>query len=162
MPKADVFLRRSDGSLEQVAFGEADGHAAVAGLEVRQTTTDEKEIPLPQFVQFGLKRIASNPEYAEPGVQVKLTCLPGKTNPVFTLPVVIDEDGVIASDQLFEGADGSKRQRRACFVEMSVEPTQLRYLLIVEGRTRSTQPEILATTKLDAAEAVLLKQNQGC
>lgn len=158
MPRADVFLRRADGNLEQVAFGEADGYSAVAGLEARQTTTDEKEIPLPQFVQFGLKRIAANPEYAQPSVQVKLACLPGKTNPVFTLPVVIDEDGVIASDQLFDGADGSKRQRRACFVEMSTQPTQLRYLLIIEGRTRSTQPEILTATKLEAAEAVLFKR----
>lgn len=155
MPKADVYLRRADGSLEQVAFGEGDGYSEIAGMNAAQSVK-EGSISLPRFVQAGLKIIAKTPEYSRSDAQVKPVCLPGKTNPVFSLPVVIDENGEIASDLLFIGVDGSTRQRHACFVEVCTHAMPQRYLVIIEGCTRTAEPEILATTRVEMAEAPLL------
>lgn len=147
MPKADVFLRRADGSFEQVAFGENYSHSNVAGLNAAEgqaeISNSEKEISPPHFVKVGLKAIASIPEYALPSAQIKLVCLPGKTNPVFNLPMVIDEDGEISNDLLFCNADGGTRQRRGCFVEVNSPTKTVRFFLISEGQSSSAPPEVI-------------------
>ncbi|BBN89443.1 hypothetical protein AZSP09_24660 [Azospira sp. I09] len=159
MPKADVFLRRSDGSLEAVAFGESDGSSTVTGLDVEQDLADrdspKANASMPRFVDQGLKMIAQDPEYAPSGAELKVVCAAGKTAPVFSLPVVIDEDGEIASKLLFTAETGRVRQRRACFVEASHE-SSLQYFMIVEGNTRLAQPTVLVVPNLTGEEAVLL------
>lgn len=159
MPKADVFLRRADGSLEAVAFGESDGSSTVTGLDVVQDSADrdspEASASLPNFVGHGLKIIAEDPKHPPPDAEIKVVCPAGKTVPVFSLPIVIDEDGEIAGKLLFTAETGSVRQRRACFVEAR-KGSALRHYVIVEGHTRLTQPTVLVVPNLAGEEVVLL------
>lgn len=150
MPKADVFLRHADGSLEQVAFGEAEGNSQVAGLDATESQTGSEAIAIdsviPRFVQHGLRVISAMPKLMPPDAQVKLVRLPGRNRPVFSLPVIVDEDGEIASQLLFTAPDGSVRQRRACVVEICTQAIHRRYVFVVEESTRLAQPEILVTS----------------
>jgi len=157
MPKADVLLRRADGSLEPVAFGESDGVSGGAGVDVMQDDHNDPETSalLPRFVDYGLKIIAAAPEYAQPDTVIKVVCPEGKTTPVFSLPVVINEDGEIACKLLFNSETGRVRQRRACFVEVLCTPAhEQRFLLIVEGRTKSEHATIMVIAKPAIEEAV--------
>lgn len=150
MPKAEAFLRRPDGSLEQVAFGENDVYSTVAGLDAVDGSVGHsdpaQEASLPHFVNAGLKAIVATPGYAPSGTQIRVTCLLGRNIPVFSLPVIIDEDGEIAGKLLFTSPDGRTRQRRACIAEIGREDVQLRYVLIVEGATRSAPPDLMTVS----------------
>ena len=144
MPKADIFLRKADGSLEQVAYGEPEGGSSVGGVDTDRGA-EEKETALPRFVQEGLKMMRAKPEYAD--MHVKVVCPPGRAHLVFSLPVVIDEYGEIDSNVLFTSPNGSVRQRRGCHVELNMEPSG-KHLLIIEGSTRGAYPEILTKGNL--------------
>lgn len=165
IPKADVFLRRADGNVEQVAFGESEGHSNVAGLEVIPGSADadgrERMRALPHFVSAGLRVLR---EGSNVGVdaQTRLVCPLGRNALVFSLPVVIDEDGEIASTLLFTAPDGRVRQRRACFVGLGLD-TAPRYMLLVEGQTRIDSPHVLPASDLTVLNAVLsvLQQEAG-
>jgi hypothetical protein len=82
MPKADVFLRKADGSLEAVAFGESGGSSKAIGLDVVRDSVNndspEASASLPRFVALGLKIISANPEHAQAGTEIKVVCPPGK------------------------------------------------------------------------------------
>jgi len=147
MPQAKVLLRLADGSLQQVACGESDRAADVRGLDLRDGSGDESEARrsdvLPWFVQTGLKMIASDASLAPPGATVKVVCPEGRTEAVFSFPVVINEDGEIDSDLFFTGVDGRARQRRCCFVEVRLQGANPRILLIFEGRTREERPQVV-------------------
>lgn len=117
----------------------------MSGIDVSRTDAGEqaqKEVPLPWFVQAGLRTITADQAYEPSGMQIKIVCLVGKLEPVFSLPVVISEDGEIASELLFTGLDGSTRQRRGCFVEVAGKDLYRQWVLILEGRTKSACPEI--------------------
>ncbi len=162
-PKADIFLRQPDGHLELVAFGESEGYSAVSGVDPIQDAEkrafSEEEPALPHFVRAGLKELAGKPENAK--AQITLVCPPGKTHPIFSVPMVIDEEGEIASELLFALPDGRVRQRRACFVRMGNEDTLPRHLLIFEAETRLAHPHIVAATTVALAEAVKLALDTG-
>ena len=154
MPHADVFLRHTDGGLEQVAFGESQWSSATRGIDVslaEAETPTQKEVPLPWFVQMGLKAIDT-----PPGMQVKVLCPVGKLVPVFSLPVVISEEGEIESNLLFTGLDGGVRQRRACFVEATDRNAFRQCMLILEGRATSVRPEVVVADRADLELAILL------
>lgn len=93
MPNVDVFLRRADGSLEQVAFGESDGASDVGGVDAREDVGGDANSPvegaLPWFVRVGLKAIAEDRRYAPAGATVKVVCPEGKNKPVFYLPMLV-------------------------------------------------------------------------
>lgn len=159
MPQADVYLRHTDGSLEQVAFGESEGHSTTSAIDVVQPAVGEttsKDASLPWFVRMGLKQIAADPKYASANQVVKVIALADMTHPVFSLPVVIDQDGVIDASLLFTRADGGTRQRRGCFVEMTKAGQGRQCLAIIEGCGPNMQPiveavdstNIVATLKL--------------
>lgn len=154
MPNADVFLRHADGRLEQVAFGESTRSSTTPGIDVSQmdaASLERKEVPLPWFVQMGLKAIDT-----APGMQVKVVCPVGKLVQVFSLPVVISEDGEIASKLLFIGLDGGTRQRRACFVEVTDRNAFRQCMLILEGSATSVRPEVVVADRADLKLAILL------
>lgn len=134
MPKADIFLMKKDGSLEQVAFGEGYGQSDASGTDVRLGAgfddADESST-LPQFVKCGLKMIAELPEFAGEKPELKLVCLPGKTQPVFSLPIVIDEDGEINIKLDIVSESGVGRRRRVCVVELCTEQLKV-YFSILE------------------------------
>jgi hypothetical protein len=157
MPNADVFLRQADGSLAQVALGESTWSSTTSGVDVLQSDAGaqvQKDVLLPWFVQVGLKAIETAPAYESSGRRVQLVCPVGKLVPVFSLPVVISEDGVIASELLFTSLDGSTRQRRGCFVEAIGKDSYRQCMLILEGSMKSVRPEIVAVDSAELKRAI--------
>lgn len=118
MESAEVFLRKADGTLEQIAFGESGYATDHAGLDLRQSSPEQKEDdePLPQFVFDGLKMLAEDLQYGVVGYKLKVVCSPGKINPIFKLPYIVNEDGEIEEGSMFLSDDGGVRQRRGCWV----------------------------------------------
>lgn len=159
MPKADVFLRHADGSLEQVAFGEGDGCTATAGVDACEAPVvsglSDKDVQLPRFVSIALKTIAAAPDFPS-GAKLLLVRPTGKQEEVFSLPVVVNEEGEIADRLLHSEPDGRVRPRRACFVEVRVRTAVERRLLIVEGQTRLARPAMLVARRLSLVEAISL------
>ncbi len=156
MPQADMYLRRADGSLEQVAFGESEGHSTTPAIDVAQPVFGEatsKDASLPWFVRMGLKQIATNPSYASVNQVTKVIAPTGMTHPVFALPVVIDEDGVIDTALIFTKTDGRTRQRRGCFVESSSSAWSHNYLVILEGLSQNDQPQICPVAEASVVSA---------
>ena len=135
----DVFLLRSDGTLEQVAFGEPGGSSEVPGLDA--TVQPEVDVqppskpPLPHFVRKAIAQIRR--EIAENGdndAKIQVICPAGRSQAVFTLPVVLGEDGAPVSEFVFSDEVGRKRQRRACFVEVIEHGMEPRLQVIIEGQ----------------------------
>ena len=149
---SDVFLLRSDGSIEQVAFGEAGGSSNATGINVTQDvgsgTETGRRPSLPRFVRTALATIRRNQAAVVEGASVKVICSPGKPSPVFFLPIVTDEDGVIMPQFLFSDEAGHTRQRRGCFIEITHFQHYCRYIIAVEGESSAQSPIIL-----DAKEA---------
>jgi len=161
MPEADVFLLRADGSMEQVAFGEGDGHSDTAGLDAADRTGREQSPSLPWFVNAGLKTIAAEPDFT-PEAQLMLVRPRERQELVFSLPIVVDEDGEISDKLLYCAPDGRVRQRRACFVEVTENKLMSRYLIIVEGGGRSKPPRLMVVNKPAINDTVrLLLQENG-
>ncbi len=120
---ADVFLRKADGTLEQIAFGESGYVTDYVGLDLQQCTTwqEDEDGPLPQFVIDGLKMLAEDPQYGAVGCELKVICPPGKRSPIFNLPYIVNEDGEIEEDSMFMKENGGVRQRRGCWVGKNQE-----------------------------------------
>lgn len=159
VPKPDMFLRRSNGSLEQVAFGEGDGCADAAGMDACEPSTassaPDQETQLPRFVKVALKTLATATDFG-PDAHVVLVRPIGKQEIVFSLPMVVDEEGEIANGLLYFRRDGQVRQRRACFVEVKAEVTVPRHLLVVEGQEKTAPPMILVAAASSPAGAASL------
>jgi hypothetical protein len=77
--------------------------------------------------------------------------------PVFSLPILIDEHGVIDGRLLFNTSMGGVRHRKACIVEVSCKD-QKNYILIIEGPTRLAAPILgrIPNPSQDAAADVFL------
>lgn len=157
MPHADVYLRHADGNVEQVAFGEAEGNSATPAIDLEQGDIASKDASLPWFVRMGLKHIAANPVYASANLVVKVVTPQGMTQPVFSLPVVIDEDGVIDTALLFNRPEGSTRQRRGCFVEITELDRNSCYRVILEGEHQGDQPTVYQVTKIEVGVVLALR-----
>ncbi|MBN9424572.1 MAG: hypothetical protein J0I91_19185 [Candidatus Accumulibacter sp.] len=168
MPKPDVYFRHADGAIEQVALGEPAGSSAVAGIDIgRGNGTESTHVPeqrLPRFVQQGLDRIASEVAALSENSLVKIVCPAGKTAPVFSLPAIVDVDGVLDAELLFTAADGSTRQRRGCFAEVNLKADSPSYWLIAEGSARYVKPVTVpvSTTQMGEAIAALNTRSSTC
>ena len=116
MESADVFLRKADGTLEQIAYGESGYATNYAGLDLQQCSPwqEDKDEPLPQFVIDGLKMLSEDPQYGAVGCGLKVLCPPGKRSPIFNLPYIVNEDGEIEEESMFVKENGGVRQRRGC------------------------------------------------
>lgn len=159
MALSDVYLRHADGSLEQVAFGESEGHSTTSAIDVVQPAFGEgtfKDASLPWFVRMGLRQIAADPAYASANLVAEIIAPEGMTHPVFSFPVVIDQDGVIDSALLFTETDGGIRQRRGCFTVVTGSGKSQRCLVVLEGRIQSEQPIVCPVEKADVASALSL------
>lgn len=157
IPKADVFLLHANGSLEQVAFGEGTSSADATGVDACEEPVDSfmsgKTVQLPRFVSVSLETIAAAPNFPL-GAQLVLIRPTEKQEMVFSLPMVVNEDGEIAEKLLYSEPSGRARQRRACFVEVRAEAKHC--LLVVEGQTRLAQPIILVAGSWSLRDAVSL------
>lgn len=159
MPQADVYLRHADGSLEQVAFGESEGHSTTSAIDVAQPVFGEvtsKDAALPWFVRMGLKQIAADPAYASANQVTKIVSPAGMTYSVFNLPAVIDQDGVIDPSLLFTRVDGGTRQRRGCFVEVTGLGQAQCCLVILEGSIRGDLPSLHQIDKVEVGVVLTL------
>lgn len=160
MPHANVYLRHADGNVEQVAFGEAEGNSATPAIDLEQSAAlgdiSSKNASLPWFVRKGLRQIAASPAYASSNLAVKVVAPQGMTQPVFSLPVVIDEDGVIDATLLFNKNEGSTRQRRGCFVEITESERNSCYRVILEGGHQGDQPSVYQVTKNEVGVVLAL------
>lgn len=155
----DVFLLRDDDNIEQVAFGEARGISATSGIDAtREEKSDHaagQRHVLPKFVRAALASIQRGLAQSGDGKTVEVVCPVGKTSPAFTLPVVIDEDGVIASQLLFEDAENHNRQRRSCFVRIRNHPLPDEYFAVVEGSHYDQQPVVFVVENREVNYALL-------
>jgi hypothetical protein len=136
MESADVFLRKADGTLEQIAFGESSYATDHAGLDLQQCTPwqENKDEPLPQFVIDGLKMLSEDPQYGAVGCELKVVCPPGKTSPIFNLPYIVSEDGEIEEESMFVKEDGGVRQKRGCRVQVVVSRNSRKGMFIESGK----------------------------
>lgn len=148
LANADVFLIRSNGSIEQVAFGEPDGSSDAAGIDLAtQPEADppmHKKPPLPHFVRKALAQIRR--EIAASGKNdrtIRVMDPKGRAVPVFSLPVVVDEDGELLPELLFSDEAGRVRQRRACFTEVIEHGVALRQLAIIEEQNAQSAALVL-------------------
>lgn len=156
-PGADVFLKHEDGRVEQVAIGESPWSSAITGLDVSRAEADEVDVlnaqPLPWFVKTGLRDIKADPAYQAPEMKLEIVCPSGRSQPVFFLPEVIDDDGVIANQLIFTEEQGTTRLRRGCFATIGRERGEPDYLLILEGETRSAPPNVAPAECADLKHA---------
>ena len=160
MPHANVYLRHADGSFEHVALGEAEGNSAIPTIDLEQLAhgnIEAKNISLPWFVRMGLKQIAAHPPYAAANLAIKIVAPQGAMQPVFSLPLVIDADGVIDATQLFSKGEGSTRQRRGCFVEIAGPGQNSCYLAILEGSNQGNPPSVHQVDKTDIEVVLALE-----
>jgi len=140
--RADVFLRRKDGTLEQVAFGEFSENTSATGVDVEAAVTEDKKSErLPRFVHEGIRMLRSNPQYMVPGTTIDVICPSDRKNPVFNLPMIVSEDGEIEQVLLVEVASGRTRARQGCFVKAE-NGRQCLYFLVSEGRSLGKAPLI--------------------
>jgi len=146
---SDVFLLRSDGSIEQVAFGEPGGSSEATGidaaLQAESGVKSPKRPSLPRFVRKALTLIRRDVAAAgNHDATVQAICPEGRSFPVFFLPIVVDEDGVITSELQFSEESGQVRQRRGCFIEIVGRRKAPEPLAIVEGKD-SQSPSAVVT-----------------
>lgn len=139
LASAEVFLIRSNGSIEQVAFGEPDGSSDAAGIDL--ATQPEagppmhKKPPLPHFVRKTLARIRrETTANGKKDRTIRVIDPKERAVPVFSLAVAVDEDGEVLPELLFSDEAGRVRQRRACFAEVIECGVALRQLAIIEER----------------------------
>lgn len=161
-----LLIRHQDGSLEPVAFGEPESSGDVRAVDFcadsqpdRIALAGEK---LPKFVRDGVVKIRQERGDMPCGV-LNLLRPVGEPHPVFSLPMVVDEDGVV--DQLFlcREPDGRDRLRRGCFIELLRDDRMVFQALIIEGRQIGSIPLIIesAQVELAAAASKLLSCPQG-
>lgn len=154
-----IFIKHADGSVEQVAFGEA-GHGG-QGRETDLVHADAErghepsKFKLPGFVTLGIKMATAAAPTLGNEAFAKVVIVPGCSEPVFPLPRIVDEDGVIDPITNCCNADQTIRQRRACFLrieDMAGELFQL--VVVIEAQKLAKPPVMKAVRKAQLAEAV--------
>ena len=154
----DVYLRREDGQLEQLAAGESQWSSEITGIDISRASSGDiaaaRPPSPPWFVRSGLKDIEANQSCRSENLQIKIVCPKGRKTPVFNMPTIVDGDGVIENRLLFSSDDGSARLRRGCFVEITDENARTKLLLILEGRNRLVRPDILPVENTEVTHAV--------
>jgi hypothetical protein len=150
-----VFMRRANGTLEKVSFGTPEGsgdtRAIDASPRLPETQAAMIEEKLPAFVKAGISEARTKAEYNRRIVARPL--LPfGETNPVFPLPMIVDEDGVVDPVSLYTEPDGHQRMRRACFVGIFDIDSEITKIVIIEGAQLEHLPLVEEVSSTDIAE----------
>lgn len=138
----------------RVGLGESDHHADTPSLDVLQQDDIDlaTQLPLlPRFVQQGIRMLNSGGPNGSKEIVRRVVPPAGSNHPVFCLPVVVDDDGVIDEGLLFTEEDGHTRQRRGCSVELDLELAYVGYLVILEGHEPSDPASVRYAAKLEIA-----------
>lgn len=154
-----VFMKHADGSVEQVAFGEA-GHGG-QGRETDLVHADAErgyepsKFKLPGFVTLGIKMAFAEVSTPSNEVFAKVVIAPGNSEPVFLLPRLVDEDGVVDPITDCSNADKTIRQRRACFLRIENMAGELfQFVVVIEAQKLAMPPIVKVMRKVELAEVV--------
>lgn len=152
-----VLIRHSDGTLEQVAFGEPEGCSDVRAVDAcAAPSAAPVEMPdeqLPKFVREGMGLIRR--EHGDNhSCTLRLLQPFGEPHPVFPLPMVVDEDGVVAQEILYFEPDGHQRMRRACFVSQLRGEIVTGTTVVIEGGQVNHPPSVMPVASLEIARVV--------
>lgn len=154
-----VFIKHTDGSIEQVAFGEAwpGGH----GRETDIIHVDAKhgyepsKLKLPGFVTLGIKMATA--EVSIPGNEIfaKVMIAPGCSEPVFPLPHLVDVDGVVDPITDCLNADKTIRQRRACVLRLEdVVGDLVQFVVVIEAQKLAVPPVVKVVRSVELREVI--------
>ncbi len=150
-----MLMKHSDGTLEMVSFGDPEGSGearavnACLGSPTAQTVPENEK--LPGFVTTGMAATRTDAERRK-GIVSKPLLPFGERHPVFPLPMIVDDDGVVDPASLFTEPDGHQRMRRACFVGLFDADMEIRKMVIIEGAQFDYLPlvkEITSTEVID-------------
>lgn len=154
-----VFMKHADGSIEQVAFGEGGHEGQGRETDLVHASAERGYEPnkfrLPGFVTLGIKiataEITTSGNEAFANVVIPLGC----SEPVFPLPRLVDEDGVVDPITDCNNADKTIRQRRACFLRIEDMAGELiRLVVVIEAQKLAMPPLITVVRKMELAELV--------
>jgi hypothetical protein len=143
-----VVIRRADGSLDMMAFGESEGSGTARAVDCCQGEPHAEAVEmdsekLPYFVRAGIKLAISQLPGGGNGVTARPLQRFGTSEPVFLLPRFVDEDGVIDPKFMYCEPDGSHRELRACFVEFFSDRAALKKCAVVEGERIGKPPLVI-------------------
>ena len=154
-----VFIKYADGSIEQIAFGEA-GH----GGQGRETDIihagtecgyEPSKLKLPGFVTLGIKMATAEVSTPCNEAFAKVVIVPSYLEPVFPLPRLVDEDGVVDLITDCNNADKTIRQRRACFLRIEdVAGEFFQFVVVIEAQKLAMPPVVTVVRKVTLAEVV--------
>ena len=153
-------MKHADGSVEQVAFGDGQDGGVGRETDIVQSGADRGYQPdkfkLPGFVTLGIKIVAAAANTSSGNeVFAKVLIAPGCAEPVFPLPRLVDEDGVIDPITDCNNADKTIRQRRACFLRIEDTAGELvRLVIVIEAQKLSEPPQIAIVRGVELAEVV--------
>ena len=155
LPTADIFVLKPDGSFEQISFGESNHTTNATGIDVA-AQSDHDTCCLPKFVKVGLFLIDLKPDFITVGSRKNIITPPGKANPVFSIPLIMDDSGEVDDSFFTSAPDGSMRIRQACFVEIVRRSFATQYVIIAQGRSWDHSPSLINAQSLDTLQASIL------
>lgn len=137
---------------EQVSVGSSHGNTKVRSVDVvSQASADISayEGKLPRFVRNGIKVAIQNAKLGSHNISTSLITLPGYSNPVISLPHLVDEDGEIDPVSFCLDSYGAQRPRRGCFVEIKEGEISRCQVFIVEGKNAVGVPILINVQEFD-------------
>lgn len=149
----EVFLKKADGTFKRVSAGEAGrttGGIRPIDMAVVQAETVKSSASLPKFVRIAIAELQR-----EVGVRVELIIPAGYSKPVFPVPMIVDEDGVINESLMFTKTTKAKRRRLVCVVRITDINGKSSIKAIHEGDRVSDRPVIAGDTDLLGAICLL-------
>jgi hypothetical protein len=154
-----VFIKHTDGSIEQVAFGEAwhGGHGRETDIVHvdAERGYEPSKLKLPGFVTLGIKMATSVVSIARNEIFAKVMIAPGCSEPVLPLPHLVDEDGVVDSITECHNADKTIRQRRACFLRIeNVAGELVRFVVVIEAQKLAMPPIVKTVRYVELREII--------
>ena len=85
----------------------------------------------------------------------KVVIAPGCSEPVFPLPRLVDEDGVVDPITDCSNADKTIRQRRACFLRIeNMEGELFQFVVAIEAQKLAMSPVVKVVRRVELAEVV--------
>jgi hypothetical protein len=154
-----VFIKHADGSVEQVAFGNAEHGGQGRETDIAHADAERgyepEKLKLPGFVTLGIKMATTGISTPNGEAFAKVVIVPGYSEPVFPLPRLVDEDGVVDPITDCNNADKTIRQRRACFLRIEDMDGELfQFVVVIEARKLAMPPVVKVVRKVELAEVV--------
>lgn len=152
-----VFIKHADGSVEQVAFGEAWPRGQGRETDIVHAGAEHgyepSNLKLPSFVTLGIRMATAEVSTPHNEAFAKVMIAPGYSEPVFPLPRLIDEDGVVDPVTDCINADKTIRQRRACFLRIEDMAGELfQFVVVIEAQKLARPPVIKFVRKVELTE----------